>query len=341
MEGFRGSQMRRREFIVGLGGTAAWPLTARAQRRQPAMPVIGYLSSRSSESDVAMLVAFRRGLNGAGYVEGQNVTIEYRFADGQYDRLLALGTDLIGRHVAVIFFAAGSPEVGSPYYEAWRLLRSSNIPIVFNGGGSPDPVRSGLVSSFNRPGGNITGIFPLNTLMGKFLGLLHELVPDAKTIAVLANLQGNVQRRDEDRELAATLGVQLLFFTAGSEGEIDAAFAAMNQQRAEALVVITSPFFVTRAKLIASLAGRYRVPAIYPRREFAEAGGLMSYGYDVADGYRLLGGYAGRILKGEKAGDLPVFQPTKFELVINLKTAKAIGFEIPVKVLALADEVIE
>jgi putative tryptophan/tyrosine transport system substrate-binding protein len=202
-------------------------------------------------------------------------------------------------------------------------------------------VRSGLVSSFNRPGGNITGIFPLNTLMGKFLGLLHELVPDAKTIAVLANLQGNVQRRDEDRELAATLGVQLLFFTAGSEGEIDAAFAAMNQQRAEALVVITSPFFVTRAKLIASLAGRYRVPAIYPRREFAEAGGLMSYGYDVADGYRLLGGYAGRILKGEKAGDLPVFQPTKFELVINLKTAKAIGFEIPVKVLALADEVIE
>jgi putative ABC transport system substrate-binding protein len=214
---------------------------------------------------------------------------------------------------------------------------------VFNGGGS-DPVRSGLVSSFSRPGGNITGIFPLNILMGKHMGLLHELVPDAKTIAVLA-LRGSSSGldyvKDEAREPAATLGVQLLFLLAGSEGEIDAAFAAMNQQRADALVVVTSPFFVTRAKLIATLAGRNRVPAIYPRREFAEAGGLMSYGYDVADGYRLLGVYAGRILKGEKAGELPVFQPTKFELVINLKTARALRFEIPDKVLALADEVIE
>jgi putative ABC transport system substrate-binding protein len=308
------------------------------------MPVIGYLSSRSSESDVAMLVAFRRGLSEAGYVEGRNLAIEYRFTDGQYERLLAQqGTDLIGRQVAVIVFVgAGSPE-DAPFYEAWRVLRASNIPIVFNGVG--DPVGSGLVSRYNRPGGNITGITPLNTLMGKFMGLLHELVPDAKTIAVLVTSQGQGQAaqrvKDEAREPAATLGVQLLFHIAGSEGEIDAAFAAMNQQRAEALVVVTSPFFVTRAKLIASLAGRYRVPAIYPRREFAEAGGLMSYGYDVADGYRLLGGYAGRILKGEKAGDLPVFQPTKFQLVINLKTAKAIGFEIPVKVLALADEVIE
>jgi putative ABC transport system substrate-binding protein len=220
-------------------------------------------------------------------------------------------------------------------------LRASNIPIVFNGGGSPDPVRSGLVSSFNRPGGNITGIFPLNTLMGKFMGLVHEVVPDAKTIAVLYGGRDPQLVKDEAREPAARLGVQVLFFTAGTEGEIDAAFAAMKQQRAEALVVITSPFFVTRAKLIAALAARHGLPAIYARREFAEAGGLMSYGYDVADGYRLLGVYAGRILKGEKAGDLPVFQPTKFELVINLKTAKAIGFEIPVKVLALADEVIE
>jgi putative ABC transport system substrate-binding protein len=177
--------------------------------------------------------------------------------------------------------------------------------------------------------------------MGKFMGLLHEVVPDAKTIAVLYGGREPQLVKDEAREPAARLGVQVLFFTAGTEGEIDAAFAAMKQQRAEALVVITSPFFVTRAKLIAALAARHGLPAIYARREFAEAGGLMSYGYDVADGYRLLGVYAGRILKGEKAGDLPVFQPTKFELVINLKTAKAIGFEIPVKVLALADEVIE
>jgi len=335
--------MRRRDFIAGLGGSAvAWPLTARAQQRQPAIPVIGYLGARSSESDVAMLAAFSRGLAEIGYAEGRNVAIEYRFADGQPDRIPATATDLTGRHVAVIIYAGAT---GTPEDAVWRPLRASNIPIVFNGGGL-DPVRSGLVSSFNRPGGNITGIVPLNLpLMGKNIGLLHELVPDAKTIAVLVTsaYQGQAAQlaKDEAREPAATLGVQLLFFKADTEGEIDAAFAAMNQQRAEALLVRTSPFFVTRAKLIASLAGRYRVPAIYPRREFAEAGGLMSYGYDVADGYRLLGVYAGRILNGEKAGDLPVFQPTKFELVINLKTAKAIGFEIPVKVLALADEVIE
>jgi putative tryptophan/tyrosine transport system substrate-binding protein len=328
--------MRRREFIAGLGA-AAWPLAARAQ--QPAMPMIGYLSSRSSESDVAMLAAFRRGLAEIGYAEGRNVAIEYRFADGQSDRLPALAMDLTGRHVAVIIYAGAS---GNPEDAVWRPLRASNIPIVYNGGAGADPVSSGLVSSFNRPGGNITGINPLNVLMGKFIELLHELVPDAKTIAVL--MGGLTQDfkdyvKDEAREPAATLGVKLLFLDAGSEGEIDAAFAAMNQQRAEALVVPTSPFFVTRAKLIASLAGRYRVPAIYARREFAEAGGLVSYGYDVADGYRLLGGYAGRILKGEKAGDLPVFQPTKFELVINLKTAKALGLTIPGTLLA--DQVIE
>jgi putative tryptophan/tyrosine transport system substrate-binding protein len=332
--------MRRREFIVGLGSAAASPLAARAQ--QPAMPMIGYLSSRSSESDVAMLAAFRRGLAEIGYAEGRNVAIEYRFADGQSDRLPALAMDLTGQHVALIIYAGAS---GNPEDAVWRPLRASNIPIVFNGGAGPDPVRSGLVSSFNRPGGNITGINPLNVLMGKFIELLHELVPDAKTIAVLifGGLTQEFQDyvKDEAREPAATLGVQLLFLVAGSEGEIDAAFAAMNQQRAEALVVPTSPFFVTRAKLIASLAGRYRVPAIYARREFAEAGGLVSYGYDVADGYRLLGGYAGRILKGEKAGDLPVFQPTKFELVINLKTAKALGLTIPVTLLAIADQVIE
>ena len=316
--------MRRREFIAGLGAAASpaiWPLAATAQQR----PAIGYLS-------VAMLAAFRRGLTEIDYVEGRNVAIEYRFADGQYDRLPALAMDLIGRHVAVIIYAGARAPPGDA---TWRPLRASNIPIVFGG---PDPVRTGLVSSLNRPGGNITGIFPLNTLMGKFIGLLHELVPDAKTIAVLTNHpQGQQFAKDQAREPAAALRVQLLFLLAGSEGEIDAAFAAMKQQRAEALVVPTSPFFVTRAKLIASLAGRYRLPAIYPRREYAEAGGLMSYGFDVADGYRLMGGYAGRILKGEKAGDLPVFQPTKFELVINRKTANALGLEIPLVLRVSAD----
>jgi putative ABC transport system substrate-binding protein len=243
------------------------------------------------------------------------------------------------RHVAIIIYAGAG---GDPEDEVWRPLKASNIPIVFSVG--QDPVKLGLVASLARPGGNITGSFPLTILMGKHMGLLHELVPDAKTIAVLVASQYRQSARlaeDEAREPAATLGMQLLFLPVGSDGEIDAAFAAMNQQRAEALVVVTSPFFVTRAKLIASLADGYRVPAIYARREFAEAGGLISYGYDVADGYRLLGGYAGRILKGEKAGDLPVFQPTKFELVINRKTAKALGLTIPETLLATADEVIQ
>jgi putative ABC transport system substrate-binding protein len=334
--------MRRREFIAGLGAAASsaiCPLAALAQQR-PAVPVIGYLSSRSSESEVEMLAAFRRGLAEIGYAEGRNVAIESRFGGAKFDRLPALAMDLIDRNVAVIIFAGAG---GDPEDAVWRPLRASNIPIVFIGGAGPDPVRSGLVSSFNRPGGNITGMFPLGPLMGKHMELLHELVPDAKTIAVLVTSQYSPAAqlaKEEARQPAASLGVQLLFLLAGSEHEIEMSFADMNEQRAEALLVVTSPFFVTRAKLIATLAGRYRVPAIYARREFAEAGGLMSYGYDVADGYRIMGGYAGRVLKGEKAGDLPVFQPTKFEFVINLKTAKSLGFEIPVKVLALADAVI-
>src|SRR5262249_27894145 len=335
--------MRRREFIAGLGAAASsaiCPLAALAQQR-PAVPMIGYLSARSSESDAAMLAAFRRGLAEIGYAEGRNVVIESRFGGAKFDRLPALAMDLIDRHVSIIIFAGAG---GNPEDAVWRPLRASNIPIVFSGGASPDPVRSGLVSSFNHPGGNITGMFPMNPLMGKHMELLHELVPDAKRIAVLVTSQYSPAAqlaKEEAREPAAALGVQLLFLMAGSEHEIEIVFAAMNQERAEALLVVTSPIFVTRAKLIASLAGRYRVPAIYARREFAEAGGLISYGYDVADGYRRLGGYGGRILKGEKAGDLPVVQPTKFELVINVKTARALGFEIPVKLLALADEVIE
>ena len=329
--------MRRRDFITLLGGAAAArPLAARAQ--QPAMPVIAYLSSRSAESDVSMLVAFRRGLNETGYAEGRNLAIEYRFVDGQYARLPALATDLIRRQVAVIVYA-GAPSPSNPD-SAWQQLRASQIPIVFNTG--QDPVRAGLVVSFNRPGGNITGISTLvNLLTGKSLGLLHELVPNARMIALLNSALSLNTEVSDARAATATLGLQLIVLNADTNSEIDAAFATLNQQRADAMVVATSPFFVTRAKQIAALVASHRLPAIYARREFAEAGGLMSYGYDVGDGYRQMGNYAGRILKGDKAGDLPVFQPTKFELVINLKTAKALGLTVPQSLLARADEVIE
>ena len=329
--------MRRRDFITLLGGAAASPLAARAQQ-QPAMPVIAYLSSRSAESDVSMLVAFRRGLNETGYVEGRNLAIEYRFADGQYARLPALATDLIRRQVAVIVYA-GAPSPSNPD-AAWQQLRASQIPIVFNTG--QDPVRAGLVASFNRPGGNITGISTLvNLLTGKSLGLLHELVPNARTIALLNSAISLNTAVNDARAATATLGLQLIVLNADTNSEIDAAFATLNQQRADAMVVATSPFFVTRAKQIAALVASHRLPAIYARREFAEAGGLMSYGYDVGDGYRQMGNYAGRILKGDKAGDLPVFQPTKFELVLNLKTAKALGITVPTTLITISDELIE
>jgi putative tryptophan/tyrosine transport system substrate-binding protein len=291
--------MKRREFIVGLGSAAAWPLVARAQRQ--AMPVVGYLSGRSSESDVSMLIAFRRGLGEAGYVEGQNVAIEYRFADGQYDRLPALAADLTSRQVTVIVVVGGVVTD-----EVVRLMRASQIPIVFRAG--VDPVSYGLVSSLNRPGGNMTGFASFSKqLIGKHIGLLHELVPNAKTIALLAdpNPGALVQTQGDAREAAAALGVQLLVLNAATEGEIDAAFAAMNQRRPDAMVVPSSPFFFTRAKLIAALAARHGLPAIYARREFAEAGGLMSYGHDVADGYRQTGNYAAGF---SRAISLPTYQ---------------------------------
>ena len=327
--------MKRRTFIAGLGSATAWAVMARAQ--QAAMPVIGYLSSRSSEADVAVLVAFRRGLNQAGYVEGQNVAIEYRFADGQYDRLPALAADLTGRQVAVIVFAGAR---GTIVDAAWQQLRASNIPIVFNTG--IDPVLSGFVPSLSRPEGNITGIYAMvGALMAKNLGLLHEVVPNAKTIAVLADGTGGDVVANGIREAAAALGLQLLFLDAFTSGDIDAAFGAMNQHPAEAVLVVTSPFLVTRAKQIVVLAAHHSLPTIYPRNDFALAGGLISYGYDVADGYRQMGNYVGRILKGQKPADLPVMQPTKFELIINLKTAKALGLTIPETLLATADEVIQ
>jgi putative ABC transport system substrate-binding protein len=333
--------MKRREFIALMGGAAAssaplWPRAARAQ--QPAMPAIGYLSTRSSESDASMLVAFRRGLNDIGYAEGRNLAIDYRFADGEYDRLPALVADLVLRRVAVIVFAGARGTIDDA---AWRQLRTSNVPIVFNTG--TDPVRSGLVASFNRPGGNITGVYTLvGELAAKNLGLLHELVPNAKTIVVVADVAGRDAVAVKDvREAAATLGLRLIVLSANTDAEIVDAFASLTRQRADAMFIPTNPFYVTRARQIAALAARYRMPAIYARREFAEAGGLMSYGYDVADSYRQMGNYAARILKGTKPSDLPVVLPTKFELVINRKTANSLGLEIPPTLLALADEVIE
>ena len=326
--------LQRREFIAGLGGAAAWPLAASAQ--QPRMPVIGYLSGRSAESDAAMLAALRRGLGEGGYIEGQNITIEYRFSNGQYDRLPALMTELTSRQVSVLVVAGVAGGAGTVAGQ----MRASQIPIVFNVG--DDPVRAGLVASINRPGGNMTGIFVSLVQTGKNFGLLHELVPDAKTVATLVDATTTDSLRlTEAREAAATLGVQLRVLVAGSDSELDSAFATLNRERADAMVVTTSPFFVSRAKQIVALVARYRVPAIYARRQYAEAGGLMSYAYDLPDGYRQMGNYAARILKGTKPADLPVLQPTKFELVINLKTAKALGLTVPPTLFALATEVIE
>jgi putative ABC transport system substrate-binding protein len=330
--------MRRRQFITLIGGGAvAWPLVARGQ--QPTMPVIGYLSSRSAESDAAMLVAVRRGLNETGYVEGRNLAIEYRFADALYDRLPALLTELTRRQVAVILFGGLAPGVSSALSQQ---VRASPIPIVFNVGS--DPVQAGIVDSMNRPGGNVTGIATLvGELTSKNFGLLHELVPRAGAIVLLQSndVAGGRQVQIDAIEAAARLGLQLRVLDASTDGEIEAVFASLNHQPIEAMVVATSPFFMTRTQLIASLVARHRVPTIYARREYAEAGGLISYGYDVADGYRQMGNYAGRILKGDKAADLPVVQPTKYDLVINLKTAKALGLTVPSTLLARADEVIE
>jgi putative ABC transport system substrate-binding protein len=328
--------IRRRDFITLLGGAAAWPLAAVAQQRV----MIGYLSPVSAESDAAMLAAVRRGLKEMGYVEGENLAIEYRYSDGYLDRMPALAADLIGRRVAVIMWVGGILNGAVQGLQVSELLRTSQIPIVFMVGN--DPVRLGLVASINRPGGTMTGVYNLSgdTLTAKQLGLLHDLVPSAKTIGLLDEPPLGPEV-GEARAAAATVGLQLIVFEASTEDAIDAAFAAVNRQRPAAMVVDSGPFTRVRAKQIAALAIRYGVPAIYPRREYAEAGGLMSYGYDVADGYRWVGNYAGRILKGAKPSDLPVMQPTKFEFVINLKTAKAIELTVPTTLIGRADEVIE
>jgi putative tryptophan/tyrosine transport system substrate-binding protein len=325
--------MMRRDFITLLGGAvAAWPLAASAQQ---ASPLIGFLNGASPEGYAPYVTAFRQGLKEAGYVEGQNVTIEYRWAEGQYDRLPALAADLVRRNVTVI--AATS----TPAAQAAKAL-TSTVPIVFTTG--DDPIKLDLVASFNRPGGNATGVSHLIGELGsKRLGLLRELLPGITVITTLLNPNfPGAERQLRDAEAAAgALGLQLIVLRASTEREIDAAFATMAQQGARALVVGGDPSFVARREQIVALAARHAIPTIYPVRDFAVAGGLMSYGTDFADAYRQAGVYTGRIVRGEKPADLPVQRSTKFELVINLKTARTLGVTIPAGVLSIADEVIE
>ena len=326
--------MKRRAFITLLGGAAAWPLAARAQR--PVIPVIGYLHSGSSAPYAHLVGAFRQSLKEAGYVEGENVAIEYRWAEGHYDRLPALAAELVGRHVALIVAQGGDPPVLA------AKSATATIPVVFTI--SSDPVRLGIVGSLNRPGGNVTGFWPYTSLLGtKRLELMRQLLPANASIAVLVNPDNPNADIDvtELQNAARTLGQSITFVRARSETEIDAVFATLGERSASALLINTDPFFLARRDQFVSLAAHNGITAIYAQREFVTAGGLMSYGADLADGYRQVGIYAGRILKGEKPADLPVVQPTKFEMAINLKTAKALGLTVPDKLLALADEVIE
>jgi putative tryptophan/tyrosine transport system substrate-binding protein len=324
--------MRRRELLLLLGGALTSARALRAQ--QKAMPVIGYLRF-SRGSDTAFLSAFQQGLSEIGYVAGQNVAIEYRWAEGHYDRLPALAADLVGRKVDVIVATGGTPSALA------AKSATSTIPIDFI---SSDPVKYGLVASLSRPGGNVTGFSVLgDELLPKRLELLSELVPQARVIALLVNPNNTDTERSigEVQEAARVKGVQLQILKAGTESGIDASFASLVQLHAGALVVGADPFFDGRREQLVALASRHAVPAIYWLREFPESGGLISYGPSLAAAYRQAGSYAGRILKGEKPADLPVQQPTTFDLVVNLRTAKAFGLTIPPAILARADEVIE
>jgi putative ABC transport system substrate-binding protein len=326
--------VKRREFITLLGGSAAWPLAARAQQ---AMPVIGFLHPASPDVLTQPTAAFRKSLNDVGFVEGQNLAIEYRWANNEYERFPALAADLVRRQVSVIAVPSSTPGTLA------AKAATTTIPIVFAIGG--DPVALGLVASFSRPGGNLTGVSLLNVAtVAKRLWLLHELVPTTKAVALLVNPSNRWQTDAETRELQAaarTLGLELHILNASSDGELDTVFTTLVQRNASALVVQSDPFFVSRRDRLVALAALHAVPAIYGRRDIAVAGGLMSYADDIADSYRQVGIYCGRILKGEKPADLPVIQPTKFEFIINLKTAKTLGLTFPSGLLAIADEVIE
>jgi len=325
--------MRRREFITLLGGAAAWPLAARAQ--QSAMPVIGFLNGQSAQAFAPMVASFRQGLNEAGYVEGQNVAIEYRWAEERLDRLPPLAADLVRRRVAVIAATGGNNSA------LVAKTTTSTIPIVFTS--SDNPVERGLVASINRPGGNVTGVSWFDAELGpKRLGLLHELVPNVTIVALLINPNNpeSVRQPAELQEAVRAIGLQLIVLTATNAGDIEAAFMAMVQNRVGALLVGSDPFFVNRREQIVALAAQHAIPTL-AGREVAAANGLMTYGSSLADAYRRAGIHTARILKGAKPSDLPVDQATKFELIINLKTAKTLGLEVPPSLLARADEVIE
>jgi len=323
----------RRQFITLLGGAAAWPLAARGQQ-QP-MPVVGFMNVNTSAENVPDLVAaFRQGLKETGFVEGQNVAVEYRLAEGQYDRLPALATELVRRQVSVIALHGLPPALAAK-------AATTTIPIVFQM--ANDPVQLGLVASLSRLGGNITGVTSLNVEVGpKQLELLHELVPSAAVIGMLVNPNNpDAEIRRDAQAAARRLGLELHVLHASTEHDFDAAFASLVRLRAGALVIGPDALFTSGSEQLAALAFRHAIPAICPYREFAAAGGLMSYGTSITDAYRQIGVYAGQILKGAKPGDLPVMQPTKFELVINLKTAKALGLTVPLTLQASADKVVE
>ena len=325
--------MRRREFIAGLGSVAAWPVVARAQ--QPAMPVVAFLNSGSRDGYVPMVAAFRQGLKETGYIEDQNVAVEYRWVEGQYDRVPAMAAELVRRQVAVI--VANSPGVMAV------KAATTTIPIVFTTGSNP--VQIGLVASLSRPGGNVTGVTQLHQEVApKRLELAHQSVPMATVIAVLVNPTDPSSSETQLKNLQAAarvLGVQLRVLHASTERDFDTVFATLVQLRAGALVIGTDAFFTGRSEQLAALALRHAIPAIFQEHEFTAAGGLMSYGGSTTDIYRIAGTYTGRILKGERPSDLPVQQATKLELIIDLKTAKALGITIPETLLATADEVIQ
>jgi putative ABC transport system substrate-binding protein len=325
--------MRRREFITFIGGAATWPITARAQ--QPALPVVGFMNGGSPDAFARFAAAFRQGLSETGYVEHQNITIEYRWAESHYDRLPAMAADLVRRQVSVIAATTTPAAVAAK-------AATTTIPIVFETAG--DPVTLGLVASLNRPGHNITGVTQLSSeLVSKRLGLLHDLLPAATVIGSLVNpTDPRAESQARDMQAAArALGLQMHVLNSSTDGALEKAFADLIHLRVGAVIVGTGEFFNTRREQIVALAAQQRVPAMYQYRDFADVGGLISYGPSLSDAYRQAGIYTGRVLKGEKPADLPVLRPTKFELVINLKTAKTLGLTIPSGVFSIADEVIE